>query len=84
MEFVWGGVEMTGEAAKITRIRKRDGRIVDFDVKKISDAVFNAAEAVGGHDRSVSDAVAEKVKTILEYQFSGKEVPTVEEIQDIV
>ncbi|MCK5474210.1 MAG: ribonucleoside triphosphate reductase [Candidatus Aenigmarchaeota archaeon] len=75
---------MTGKAAKITRIRKRDGRIVDFDTQKISDAVFNAAEAVGGHDRAVSDAIAEKVQTILEYQFSGKEVPTVEEIQDIV
>ena len=72
---------MTGNT---TRIRKRDGRIVHFETKKISDAIYNAAQAVGGHDRSVSDSLAEKVMTIVDYQFSGKELPTVEEIQDIV
>ncbi|NOR85047.1 ribonucleoside triphosphate reductase [archaeon] len=72
---------MTGN---IIRIRKRDGRIVPFDNEKISKAIYNAAQAVGGHDKAVSDELTNKVITILDYQFSGKELPTVEEIQDII
>ena len=72
---------MTGN---ITRIRKRDGRIVPFDKEKISKAIYNAAQAVGGQDKSVSDELTNKVITILDYQFSEKELPTVEEMQDII
>ena len=32
---------------KVTRVRKRDGRIVPFDRTKIADAIFKAAQAVG-------------------------------------
>ena len=32
----------------ITRIKKRDGRIVTFNVEKIANAIFKAAESVGG------------------------------------
>ena len=33
-------------------IRKRDGREVDFDETKITDAIFEAAKSVGGADRA--------------------------------
>ncbi len=38
---------MTYEKNIITHLRKRDGRITDFDQKKISDAILKAVEAVG-------------------------------------
>src|SRR3989344_479224 len=69
---------------KIMRIRKRDGRIVEFVPEKITNAIFKAAEAVGGHDKKISEELTRKVTTILEYQFGPKEIPTVEEVQDIV
>ncbi len=69
---------------KIKNIRKRDGRVVEFAKEKITNAVFKAAESVGGKDTEKAEDVAEKVVTILEYTFSHDEIPTVEEVQDIV
>ena len=36
---------------RILRIRKRDGRIVEFVPEKITNAIFKSAETVGGHDK---------------------------------
>ena len=33
-----------GKMSGISKIRKRDGRIVDFDISKISEAILNAAK----------------------------------------
>ena len=33
----------------ISKIRKRDGRIVDFDISKISEAILNAAKIGRAH-----------------------------------
>lgn len=68
--------------AKIPKIRKRDGRIVDFDQEKIINAIFKAAKAVGGHDRKLAEELSSKV--VEELIKSKKNLPTVEEIQDIV
>jgi len=46
-------------------IRKRDGRIVPFQPDKITDAIFKAAQAVGGSDRSTANTVSESVFGIL-------------------
>jgi len=70
--------------ALINKIRKRDGRVVDFDQEKITEAIWKAAQAVGGKDRKISEGLSNKVVAVMEYQFSDKEIPTVEEIQDIV
>jgi anaerobic ribonucleoside-triphosphate reductase len=77
---------LTGDGKKfeIRRIRKRNGRVVPFDREKITEAIWKAAEAVGGKDRKIAERLSRKVVTVLEYQFGEKEVPTVEEIQDIV
>ncbi|MCM8759038.1 MAG: ATP cone domain-containing protein, partial [Candidatus Omnitrophica bacterium] len=68
---------------KIEYIKKRDGRIVPFEKSKIADAIFKAAQSVGGQDRYLAEDLAEAVTVYLNKEFLGK-IPTVEEIQDIV
>ncbi|MBN1445529.1 MAG: hypothetical protein JW957_05435 [Candidatus Omnitrophica bacterium] len=68
---------------RINQVKKRDGRIVPFDKGKISDAIFKAAQSVGGQDRYLADDLAEAVRMYLETQYKG-DMPSVEEIQDIV
>lgn len=68
---------------KIKFVRKRDGRIVPFDKSKIADAIFKAAQSVGGHDRYLAEDLAEAVTLYLENYYNG-DIPSVEEIQDIV
>lgn len=41
-----------------TRIVKRDGRAVDFDVEKVASAIYKAAKAIGGHDYQTSRMLA--------------------------
>ncbi|NLY85123.1 MAG: anaerobic ribonucleoside triphosphate reductase [Tissierellia bacterium] len=67
----------------ITKIKKRDGREVPFNIEKISNAIFKAAQAVGGQDYNTSMELAEKVTLILNEKFQGT-IPGVEDIQDIV
>src|SRR5690554_286771 len=66
----------------VTKIKKRDGREVDFNIEKISKAIFKAAQAVGGQNYSTSVALAEEVESLIEEKT--EEIPTVEEIQDLV
>ena len=69
---------------KITKIRKRDGRIVEFAPEKITHAIMKAAEILGGKNDVEAKELTDKVVTILEFKFGTKEIPTVEEAQDIV
>jgi ribonucleoside-diphosphate reductase alpha chain len=68
----------------ISKIRKRDGSIVDFDEEKIVNAIFKAAESVGGSDRAEAEKVAKKAIEYLNSKFKEDFVPSVEDIQDIV
>ncbi len=68
----------------ITKIKKRDGRVVDFNKSKISDAIFKAARAVGGKDRELAGKLADKVVEVLEKKLTKNSVPTVEQAQDLV
>ncbi len=77
-------MENENNQQRILRIRKRDGRIVEFVPEKITNAIYKAAQVVGGHDKKEAEELTKKVTTILEYKFGPKEVPTVEEAQDIV
>lgn len=67
----------------ISKIRKRDGRIVDFDISKISEAILNAAKVLGGNNKEMSDKLADEVHDRLIAQF-GSTPPPVESIQDVV
>ncbi|MBW4829308.1 MAG: anaerobic ribonucleoside triphosphate reductase [Clostridiaceae bacterium] len=67
----------------ITKIKKRDGREVPFNIEKIANAIFKAAQAVGGQDYNTALELAEEVTLYLEDNFKG-EIPEVEDIQDAV
>lgn len=69
----------------LTKIQKRDGRTVPFNVEKIADAIYKAARAVGGNDYQEASEMAEKVCNYLEANANKTgELPTVEEVQDAV
>ena len=67
----------------ISYIIKRDGRRESFDLDKIANAVFRAAQSVGGTDAAMARDVAEKTCALYE-QLHGSQEPPVEEIQDLV
>lgn len=76
--------DVTGEGtAMITKIKKRDGRTVDYDISKITNAIYKAAEALGGRDKETAQKLAEKVEEYIVNDLK-KETPSVEEIQDTV
>ncbi len=67
----------------ITTIVKRDGRIADFNIDKIANAIFMAAKANGGSDYAEAEAIAAQVVDYIE-NTEFIEIPTVEHIQDVV
>ncbi|MEM2605409.1 MAG: ribonucleoside triphosphate reductase [Candidatus Pacearchaeota archaeon] len=67
----------------IKKVEKRDGRIVDFDQNRITDAIFKALTATGEADGKEAKKLSDKVVKILERRFK-EEIPNVEQIQDIV
>ncbi|MFC1806460.1 anaerobic ribonucleoside-triphosphate reductase, partial [Planctomycetota bacterium] len=69
--------------AKIETVIKRDSREVAFDESKIADAIFRAAQAVGGEDRPLADELAGVASIFLEREFEGR-APGIEDIQDVV
>jgi anaerobic ribonucleoside-triphosphate reductase len=69
---------------KITKVKKRDGRIVDFEPIKITNALFKALTASGQGDGEISKKVSNRVVEILNRRFKQDEIPQVDQIQDIV
>ncbi|MDD5040438.1 MAG: ribonucleoside triphosphate reductase [Patescibacteria group bacterium] len=65
------------------KIKKRDGRIVDFDPKRILNAIEKAGLATGEFNGGESKHLTLKVLGLAEH-FIDVDVPTVEAIQDIV
>lgn len=67
----------------IIHIVKRDGRKVPFNIEKIANAIFKAAQSCGGTDLNTAMDIAAEVCRVYEQENPGS-VPTVEEIQDLV
>jgi len=67
----------------VSKVRKRDGKLVDFKQEKIAGAIHKAFEATGAKDGAEADKLARKVAQSLGEKFDGG-VPTVEQIQDEV
>ncbi|GEA13806.1 anaerobic ribonucleoside triphosphate reductase [Moorella sp. E308F] len=65
------------------KIIKRDGRVVDFDEERIINAIYKAAQAVGGQDRRQASQLANQVTALLAEKFADR-LPTVEDVQDLV
>jgi ribonucleoside-diphosphate reductase alpha chain len=68
---------------RIARVRKRDGRIVDFNKDRITDAVFKAMAATGLGGKADARKVSDEVVRRLGEKFAGR-IPSVEDIQDLV
>lgn len=67
----------------IHQVLKRDGTYQDFDVDKISDAIYKAAVACNGSDYKTAKELAGKVVELLKERY-GDATPSVEQIQDAV
>jgi ribonucleoside-triphosphate reductase len=67
----------------ITEIRKRDNRTVVFNPEKIAQAIFKAAQSVGGTDYKEAANLTKEVCAVIDKQFPD-DMPTVEQVQDIV
>jgi len=65
------------------KIKKRDGRIVQFDSNKIKIAIQKAGEFTDEFDEKVAGKLSLKVLNLASETIKNK-VPKVEEIQDIV
>jgi len=70
--------------SRIKQVVKRTGAIVPFSRERITSAIYRAAVAVGGRDRSIAEGLTDQVIAILEESTPPGDIPTVEEIQDIV
>lgn len=68
----------------IITILKRDGRKERFDINKIANAIYKAANACGGSDMDTAHNLALQVQTILDKNTAHNPIPKVEDIQDIV
>ncbi len=70
--------------ATIEFVTKRTGDIVPFTPDRITNAIYRAAVAVGGRDRSMAERLSAEVVSILEDTHTQGYIPTIEEIQDVV
>ncbi|MCD6118030.1 ribonucleoside triphosphate reductase [bacterium] len=68
----------------ITKVRKRDGKIVKFDSEKIAFAIFRATRAIKQPERELSERVADRVVARINENFKNKSMIDIEKIQDIV
>jgi len=67
----------------LENVKKRDGSLAPFDRKRIEDAIFAAAKAVGGTNRQLAAEMTDRVLHSLKKRF-GTKPPSVEAIQDTV
>lgn len=65
----------------ITKIRKRDGREVAFNMEKIANAMLKATKSINEYDYDIAFDLAKDVANSLEE--NEEDIPTVEEIQDM-
>jgi ribonucleoside-diphosphate reductase alpha chain len=67
----------------LSKIKKRDGRIADFDPNRIRNAVHKAFLAVELGNGEKADSITSEVVKRLDAKFKEK-IPSVEDVQDIV
>lgn len=68
----------------VIKIKKRDGRIAVFDQDKIIVAIEKSGHDTGEYDSKTAREIAARVMEKIALKFSARDLPTVEEIQDIV
>lgn len=75
--------ELLSPPNSLTRIRKRDGRLVKFNAEKVTNALLKAGAATGEFDEKVAKRLTIRVVNIAAQIFQ-QEAPSVESLQDIV
>jgi len=68
---------------QISKVKKRDGRVVKFDQQKITEAIYKAITAVSEEDGKLSQKLSKQAVKILNRRFENK-ILDIENIQDIV
>ncbi len=69
---------------EITKVQKRSGEIVDFNKDKIYSAIFKALTATKQGGEELAEKITGKVIETVSRRFKEGEVPSVEQVQDIV
>jgi len=68
----------------ITKVRKRNGQVVDFKKEKITEAILKCLSATDGDGRKKSEALANVAVDLLNKKFPGQQTVFIEDIQDTV
>ena len=69
--------------SQVLKIRKRDGRIVDFEPHKIENAIKKTMTELSALDEDTAKKITENVVDEINKRFYGK-TPGIEDVQDIV
>ena len=75
---------MSNITNQIKRVKKRDGSVVLYDEKKVTDAIFKAIQAAGEDDYGLAKILTKKIANVLDIFFKSNHVPNVENIQDLI
>src|SRR6267143_1209939 len=69
----------------IIEVKKRDGRVLNFQKDKISNAIYKALVACGRPEHSLADKLANRVmEKLINQGYSVSGPPSVEDVQDMV
>lgn len=68
----------------LTKVRKRDGRVVDFDENKIQEAILRAFKQVDGETTPYAQQKAASIAVHIKSQFNDQEIKSIEDVQDQV
>ena len=72
------------DAIGIAQVSKRDGTLAPFDSEKIFNAINKACAATKEFDEDESRLLTAQVLKVLKHKFSEKNLPSIEQIQDVV
>ena len=75
---------MPEKKLKFNQIKKRDGRVVDFDQSKITKAIFKALTATKEGGKRIANKLSDQVINLLGRRFKKGDLPQIEQVQDIV
>ena len=65
-------------------IRKRDGRLTDFNAVLIRNALAKAGRATSEYDETQADELTNDALKVIAHRYHSGDIPTVEQVQDIV
>ncbi|MFN4289845.1 MAG: ribonucleoside triphosphate reductase [Permianibacter sp.] len=65
-------------------IRKRDGRLSDFNAVLIRNALAKAGRATGEYDETQAHELTNDALKVIAHRYKAGDIPTVEQVQDIV